>query len=128
MLKLGAFPITNGYRFFVWAPNAEAVFLIGTFNNWEKDSLPLIREKNGTWKIDVPDVIPGDEYKYRIISEGRELMRIDPYARRVTHSAGNAIILDPDNSSKDTNFSIPSWNESIIYRYLREKREKCGSQ
>ncbi|HEU4500128.1 MAG TPA: hypothetical protein VFR82_00615, partial [Nitrospira sp.] len=38
--KLGAHPLesegTRGTHFAVWAPNAEHVSVIGTFNNWQR--------------------------------------------------------------------------------------------
>ena len=43
--KLGAHRITSegrdGTYFAVWAPNADAVFIAGTFNGWNTESHPL---------------------------------------------------------------------------------------
>ncbi|MCX5806722.1 MAG: alpha amylase C-terminal domain-containing protein [Proteobacteria bacterium] len=33
---MGAIPHTNGVTFRVWAPHAENVYLIGTFNSWDE--------------------------------------------------------------------------------------------
>ena len=37
---LGCHASGNGYVFRVWAPKAQQVWLVGDFNNWEKD-LPM---------------------------------------------------------------------------------------
>jgi 1,4-alpha-glucan branching enzyme len=42
--KLGAHPMKvdgqNGFYFAVWAPNARAVFVTGSFNNWHNTQHP----------------------------------------------------------------------------------------
>ena len=72
-----------GYFFAVWAPNAEAVSLIGDFNNWNPQSHLLFPrlDKSGIWEGFIPDVSDGDCYKYCIIDkEGRSYFKSDPYA------------------------------------------------
>jgi 1,4-alpha-glucan branching enzyme len=32
-----------------WAPHADAVFVIGSFNDWAEDAAPIAREDGGTW-------------------------------------------------------------------------------
>ena len=44
---MGAIPTLKGVTFRVWAPHAEKVYLIGTFNGWSESSIPLFNEKNG---------------------------------------------------------------------------------
>ena len=45
--KLGAHPIVKGgvegTHFAVWAPNAYAVNLVGSFNDWNEEDLPMER-------------------------------------------------------------------------------------
>src|SRR5437763_10270065 len=54
--KLGAHPVvaedgTRGTEFAVWAPNAEAVSVIGDFNNWDWEATPLHqRASSGIWE------------------------------------------------------------------------------
>jgi 1,4-alpha-glucan branching enzyme len=114
-IRKGAVPYENGCRFAVWAPNAEEVFLMGTFNDWHKSSHPMQGSSEGIWKIDVSGASPGDEYRYRILREGVEHFRIDPYARRVTSSVGNSIITQPLPESKTPAFQSPAHNELVIY-------------
>jgi len=72
-----------GTYFAVWAPNAEHVFVIGDFNNWNKASHPLKpREQSGIWEGFVSGVMQGYVYKYFILSlhNGYRVDKADPYA------------------------------------------------
>jgi 1,4-alpha-glucan branching enzyme len=56
-----------GVWFAVWAPNAEAVSVIGDFNNWDFNATPLkTRQSSGIWEGFVPEVGQGTIYKYSI--------------------------------------------------------------
>ena len=41
---MGAIVHDTGVAFRVWAPNAEAVFLTGTFNDWSEDVAAMAPE------------------------------------------------------------------------------------
>ena len=112
---MGAVAHDNGTSFRVWAPHAEKVCVAGNFNNWSKTDTPLATEAEGYWYRDVPEANVGDQYRFVIYAGENRLSRIDPYAREVTHSAGNAIINDPNFDFKDDDFSPPKSNELIIY-------------
>ena len=92
---MGAIPHEGGTSFRVWAPHAEQVFVMGDFNNWSKSKHPLTSEENGYWYVDVNGAKPGQEYKFLLKNGEMELERIDPYARQVTNSVGNGVILRP---------------------------------
>lgn len=111
----GSTPYEEGCRFAVWAPNADDVFVVGSFNDWDKTTNRMSKNDNGWWSIDVPGARPGDEYRYRIIKAGNEYLRIDPYARQVTSSVGNAIIIKPELIGKEREFNPPALNEMVIY-------------
>ncbi len=71
--KLGAHPLTvddtAGTYFADWAPDAEKVFVIGDFNNWDKASHPMVpRGQSGLWDVFIPEVGPGAFYKFHIHS------------------------------------------------------------
>lgn len=81
-----------GTKFRVWAPNAESVSVIGTFNRWDGDRHPMREERDGgVWSVEIPSAKPGDEYLFLI---NGELRRKDPRARQVTASDGNCVIYD----------------------------------
>jgi 1,4-alpha-glucan branching enzyme len=117
---MGAIPRAEGVTFRVWAPHAEKVYVIGSFDGWNETSTPLVNEQNGYWSTDVPGAKAGDEYRYVIHAPADwslpPISRIDPYARKVTNSAGNGIIYDLEAFDWGADiFSIAPWNELIIY-------------
>jgi 1,4-alpha-glucan branching enzyme len=113
---MGAIPNAKGVTFRVWAPNAEKVYVTGTFNAWGKTSTPLTKETNGYWATDVAKVKVGDEYRYLIHGSKGILSRIDPYAKKVTNSVGNGVIYDPKAFDwSDAKFKMATGNELVIY-------------
>ena len=112
---MGAIVHDAGVAFRVWAPNAEAVFLAGTFNDWSEDTTAMAPEDGGMWYADVAAAKPGDEYRFLIRNGETVLSRIDPYARAVTTSVGNGIVVDPTHDWHGGGFEARSWNELVIY-------------
>jgi len=43
----------KGCRFTVWAPHADEVHVVGTFNDWDKTAHPMTAKKNGIWAADI---------------------------------------------------------------------------
>ena len=112
---MGAVPHAAGTTFRVWAPHAEAVSVVGTFNDWKPTKHPLHHEGGGYWALDVPAARPGAEYKYHIRHNGNAFDRNDPYARQMTHSAGASVVHNPHFDWGDDHFQMPAWNELVIY-------------
>lgn len=71
----------DGYVFRVWAPGAVQVFLIGTWNQWNRTSHPLSRLNDGeTWEVFVSGVNEYDIYKYLVIGkDGVAREKADPF-------------------------------------------------
>ena len=116
LAALGATPHEGGVSFRVWAPHATAVAVIGAFNEWKPDADPMAAEEGGVWSADVPEAAVGDEYRYLLtVADGTTVSRIDPYAKQVTNSVGNAVVADPDFDWGDGEFESPHWNEMVIY-------------
>ncbi|MFO0921303.1 MAG: alpha-amylase family glycosyl hydrolase [Pirellulales bacterium] len=114
-LPLGAQLLEKGASFCIWAPHAERVTVVGTFNDWNGESHPLVRNANGTWEGVVPEAKPGDEYRLMITHGDRTWSRIDPRARQVTNSVGNAVLYRDDFDWGADAFQLPPWNELVIY-------------
>lgn len=113
---MGAIPHEKGVAFRVWAPHAEAVAVIGTFNNWDASKNVLVRENDeGYWYADVPGATPGAEYRFHLKTPAGELSKIDPYAREVTSSVGNGVIHEPRFDWGEEFHQTPPWNEWVIY-------------
>jgi 1,4-alpha-glucan branching enzyme len=45
-------------------PKAQSVSLAGSFNDWNTESLPMTKEKSGTWKTKIMLQQGAYEYKY----------------------------------------------------------------
>jgi 1,4-alpha-glucan branching enzyme len=76
---------TNGFYFAVWAPNASYLSVIGTFNNWNNFSHPLILRTDGSgiWEGFIPNIEVGFLYKYHIENiNGIKVDKGDPFANR----------------------------------------------
>ncbi|MEX1303525.1 MAG: alpha-amylase family glycosyl hydrolase, partial [Desulfotignum sp.] len=85
--KLGAHPMKvgnqDGFYFAVWAPNAKAVFVMGSFNDWHTTQHPLTpRANSGIWEGFIPGIRPGTLYKYHIRSTQKQYQvdKTDPFA------------------------------------------------
>ncbi len=112
---MGATPHDGGIAFRVWAPHAQRVSVIGSFNGWDGNAHPLHSEENGFWYGDAAEAQVGDEYKFLLRTEQGEFKRIDPYARKVTNSVGNAIVRDRTFDWEGDNYRLAPWNELVIY-------------
>ena len=112
---MGAIPHGDGVAFRVWAPHADRVFVVGDFNDWAGDADPMASEGHGYWYADLSHARIGEEYRYLIHNGDQLLSRIDPYAREVTNSVGNAIVHDPAFDWEDDDFRMPGWHELVIY-------------
>ena len=116
--KLGAHPMTvdgeEGVYFAVWAPNAEAVSLVGNFNEWDENATPMERlEPLGIYEIFLPEMKIGDIYKYCVTAQdGKKTLKADPY--------GFQAELRPNNASVVADISDFKWHDS---RWMK-KREK----
>ena len=72
-----------GTSFSVWAPNAQAVSLIGDHNFWDRNSHQMHRiGSSGIWEIFVADISAGTKYKFAVCGiAGRWVDHADPMAR-----------------------------------------------
>ena len=78
--KLGAHPNRRGVWFAVWAPWADAVSVVGDFNEWQPDSHPMRRTRAGIWELYVRQARSGHRYKYRVVRGSHATNKTDPYA------------------------------------------------
>ena len=108
--KLGAHPDTQnrkkGVYFAVWAPNAQAVSVIGEFNEWDTEKNPMKKVGPiGVYETFVPGAKIGQLYKFYITgAHGEELYKADPYA--------NQAQLRPETASIVADLSGYEWKDS----------------
>ena len=81
----------EGCVFRVWAPHAKEVTLMGDFNAWDENALPLDPIAGGVWEGFVPGLKRYDTYKYVIHTyDGQSLAKSDPFAFHAETRPGNA--------------------------------------
>ncbi|MDQ3185306.1 MAG: 1,4-alpha-glucan branching protein GlgB [Pseudomonadota bacterium] len=96
-----------GVRFSVWAPNAERVSVVGSFNRWDGRVHPMaVQSSSGVWKLFIPGLPPDSLYKYEIRnrSSGEILLKTDPYATRYE--------LRPHNAARTPSISVAAWQDA----------------
>ena len=65
------------------APQANRVALTGDFKNWDRKGIPMKKDKDGTWRIEVP--LPPGRYEYKFIVDNE--WKTDPAN---TQTSGNS--------------------------------------
>ncbi len=76
----------DGWYYREWAPKADALYLIGDFNNWDRSSHPLTKDKYGNWEIFIKgtdSIKHGQKVKVQVTANGRTMDRIPAYIRRL---------------------------------------------
>ena len=86
----------TGVSFAVWAPNAHAVRVIGSFNGWD-GRCHAMRElgSSGVWELFIPGVKAGDMYKYQILNANWEWVdKADPMERshEIPPATGSVVV------------------------------------
>ncbi|HYW96733.1 MAG TPA: alpha amylase C-terminal domain-containing protein, partial [Bacteroidales bacterium] len=106
-----------------WAPNADAIHLLGAFNNWhESGDYRFHSIGHGNWELKVPAGIinHGDLYKLKVSWPGGSGERVPAWAKRVVQDPSTAIfsaqIWDPPEPFQWQHESPPSeGNPPLIY-------------
>jgi 1,4-alpha-glucan branching enzyme len=113
---MGAIPYNGGVTFRVWAPFASDVQVQGDFNSW-KPGAHLFSEGNGYWSVDLDGATVGQQYNYLVTNatSGTVLTRVDPYSRAFKTRGGPSLIAPSDTQYPETSYTIPAWNEMVIY-------------
>jgi 1,4-alpha-glucan branching enzyme len=133
----------HGTSFAVWAPNARAVRVVGSFNHWQgREHAMRSLGSSGVWELFIPGIGDGATYKYEILGkDGHWKQQADPMARRTEVPPHTASIVtqstyewgDEDwleqrakRSAHDTAMSVyevhlASWTQGLGYRELAER-------
>ncbi|KIW13779.1 1,4-alpha-glucan-branching enzyme [Exophiala spinifera] len=95
-----------------WAPNAEQAYLIGEFNNWNRDSHPMKKNHYGVWELHLPakDGVPAIPHNTKlkislVIPGGERIERIPAWITRVTQDLSvspvyEAVLWNPPSSER----------------------------
>ncbi|MGM9641070.1 MAG: alpha-amylase family glycosyl hydrolase [Faecousia sp.] len=100
----------DGWVYREWAPGAEAMYLTGDFNNWDRHGCPMEKLENGVFQVFLPgkDALRNGQKVMAIVArQGRELDRIPLYA--------NYVVQDPRDFSWSAVIHAPeqefSWTD-----------------
>ena len=89
----------GGAVFRVWAPKAESVSVVGDFNFWNEQDLPMQKISDGVWEAFSVYAQPGGAYKYCVIGQnGRKVYKTDPYGTRCKALPDTSSVLEPPDS------------------------------
>jgi AMP-activated protein kinase-like protein len=72
-------------RFVFYAPNARAVTVAGSFNDWSPSAAPLARVENGVWTVTL--TLPLGQHQYAFVVDGQRWVA-DPAAPAVDDGFG----------------------------------------
>lgn len=98
----------GGVDFRVWAEAAEAVAVEGDFGA----RVAMAPEGGGRFHAHVPSARAGQRYRFVITHAGRELPRLDPYAREI--DGDRAVIVDPRAYAWKTPPLTPGRREDLV--------------
>ena len=107
-LWFGLQKTAEGWVFREWAPNATEIFLIGTFNGWQRqEAYRLKRKDGGVWEVKIPPerIRHEDLYKLHVSWEGGSGERIPAWCKRVVQDEETYI------------FSAQVWEPEERYRF-----------
>ena len=137
-LYFGLHSTDSGWIFREWAPNATAIYMIGTFNDWQqRDEYSLRPIGYGVWEIELPQqaLHHGDLYKLMIHWDGNLGERIPAWCRRVVQDENTNIfsaqVWNPEQPYQFKNLDFkPDTSPLLIYEChigMATEQEKVGS-
>ena len=96
----------DGFVFRVWAPNARNVSVVGDFNFWNPEDLPMDRISDGLWEAWSRFAREGNAYKFLVTGpQGEQVYKADPCAFRTQ--------LVPETSSVIWRQGNYRWGDSL---------------
>lgn len=105
----------SGYVFRVWAPHAKRVHVVGSFNGWNPEALPMQPLEGGIFEAFSEDAAEYDLYKYYIEKpNGGCLWKSDPY--------GFFMQAGPEYASRIYDLSGYAWKDGAYRRAAARKK------
>ena len=137
-LYFGLHSTDSGWVFREWAPSATAIYLVGTFNDWQqRDEYSLRPIGYGVWELELPQqaLHHGDLYKLMMHWNGGRGERIPAWCRRVvqdeTTNIFSAQVWKPEQPYQFKNQKFkPDTSPLLIYEChigMATEQEKVGS-
>jgi 1,4-alpha-glucan branching enzyme len=120
----------RGVAFAVWAPQADGVSVVGSFNSWDGRLHPMRKlGVSGIWELFVPDLEPGALYKYEIHRRGSlAFLKTDPYALYTeVPPATSSIVFEPSYQFNDGEWMSRRAESDYLRRPLNIYEVHLGS-
>ncbi|KAF2810637.1 glycoside hydrolase [Mytilinidion resinicola] len=103
-----------------WAPNALRAYLIGDFNNWNRDATPMAKDNFGVWEVTIPGkdgqaTIPHDsKLKISLVvpNDHARQERIPAWIKRVTQDLSVSPVYD-------ARFWNPPKEQAYVFKHPR---------
>ncbi|GGE93972.1 alpha-amylase family glycosyl hydrolase [Hymenobacter cavernae] len=105
----------RGHWYREWAPAAEALYLVGDFNNWDRHATPLQKGSNGVWEVFLPDAQYSEalrhysRYKVHVVTQNGAKDRLPATLRRA--------VQDPETND----FAGQVWRPSLPFTWTDQK-------
>ena len=120
----------EGYVFRVWAPHAQSVCVVGDFNFWNTEDLPMRKISEGVWEAVSVYAKAGQAYKYCVTGpDGRTVYKTDPYGNRCCALPDTSSMIDPPDGFTwhDALYRARSAKQSAIKRPVNIYEVHAGS-
>lgn len=126
ILVLKQRPGTSKVRFQIEAPSAYIVAVMGEFNDWKQDTLPMNRDASGLWYIDL--YLSNGLYHYQFFIDGNKM--IDPNARfsKFIHELGSkasTVIVGP-MPGPEVGQRQPDGTHPVVFNYYNRDATKVS--
>jgi len=132
----GIHRMEEGWVYREWAPGADALYLTGDFNGWDRSSHPLKKKDHGVWEIFLPGIGALSHkslVKVHVVSQGVGKDRIPLYIRRVAQDKEThdfiGQIWEPEKPFQwtDQNFKVDPKQTPFVYEtHIGMAQEKEG--
>jgi 1,4-alpha-glucan branching enzyme len=114
---MGAELVGDGATFRVWAPNATAVHVRGSFNGFAVDeAASLVRGDASYWHGFISGVTDGSLYKYWVTGPAGPGWKRDPYARELREPNWDCVVRGRQFPWHDVGFTTHAFHDLIIYQ------------
>ncbi|KAF2491649.1 alpha-glucan branching enzyme [Lophium mytilinum] len=110
-----------------WAPNALRAYLIGDFNNWNRDATPMAKDSFGVWEVTIPGkdgqaTIPHDsklKISFVVPNDHARQERIPAWIKRVTQDLSVSPVYD-------ARFWNPPKEHAYVFKHPRPPKPRSA--
>lgn len=127
----------KGWWYREWAPAADALSLIGDFNEWHAEHHPMTQDEHGVWGVFIEDdsefpLVPGGLVKVKVQNGLTDRDRLPAYSLRAvqnpqSYDFSSQVLAESKYKWKDKKFKLPAGLAPVIYEcHVGMAQEKEG--